>query len=206
MMNNSELCTLNSELTEVPLAALNQYAYCPHRCWRMFCAGEFIDNEYTIEGTALHARVHTVSAEQAGETWQVRAVWLKSEQYGLVGKADLVEVEEGRCLPIEYKHGQRGDWENDALQVCAQALCLEEMTGRSVTMGYVYYAQTHQRHPIEIDRALRHKTLDTIQAVRELLEMGKMPNPIYTKRCKGCSLYARCLPQAAQKVQCYKEE
>lgn len=204
--NSSEPTTLNSELLEVPLATLNQYAYCPHRCWRMFCAGEFVDNEYTIEGTALHTRVHTVSAEQAGETWQVRAIWLKSEQYGLAGKADLVEVKAGQCLPIEYKHGERGKWDNDALQVCAQALCLEEMTGQPVTMGYVYYAQTHQRHPIEIDRALRQKTKNTIQAVRELLKTGTMPSPIYTKRCKGCSLYARCLPQTAQKVQRYKEE
>ena len=197
---------MNKELTPVPLAALNQYSYCPHRCWRMFCAGEFIDNEYTIEGTALHNRVHTVSAGQGGETWQVRGIWLKSEEYGLVGKADLVEVEEGRYLPIEYKHGQRGDWENDALQVCAQALCLEEMTGQPVTMGYVYYAQTHQRQPIELNPTLRQETLHTIKLVGHLLETGQMPLPIYGPRCQGCSLYGRCLPQAAKKVSRYREE
>jgi CRISPR-associated exonuclease Cas4 len=171
----------------------------------MFCTGEFIDNEYTIEGTALHNRVHTVSTEQAGETWQIRAIWLKSEQYGLTGKADLIEVEEGRCLPIEYKHGNRGNWGNDALQVCAQALCLEEMTGQSVTVGYVYYAQTHQRQTIELNPTLRQETLHTINLVRHLLETGKMPQPIYGPRCKGCSLYGRCLPQAAKKVSRYRE-
>lgn len=197
---------MSNQLTQVPLAALNQYAYCPHRCWRMFCAGEFIDNEYTIEGTALHSRVHTISAEQAGETWQVRAIWLRSEQYGLTGKADLIEMENGQYFPIEYKHGQRGDWENDALQVCAQALCLEEMTGQSVTVGYVYYAQTHQRQVIELKPTLRRQTADTIKTVRHLLETGQMPKPIYGPRCQGCSLYDRCLPQAAKKVSHYRED
>ena len=197
---------MNKDLTPVPLAALNQYTFCPHRCWRMFCAGEFIDNEYTIEGTALHNRVHTVSAEQADETWQVRAIWLKSAQYGLTGKADLIERENGQYFPIEYKRGQRGDWENDALQVCAQALCLEEMTGQLVKIGYVYYAQTHQRQPIELTTTRRQKTLDTINVVRHLLETAQRPKPIYKPRCQGCSLYDRCLPQAAKKVSRYQEE
>ena len=72
----------------IPIAALNQYAYCPHRCWRMFCAGEFIDNQYTLEGTGLHDRVHTLGSNQRDDTWQVRAVWLKSDRYGLIGKSD----------------------------------------------------------------------------------------------------------------------
>ena len=80
----------------IPIAALNQYAYCPHRCWRMFCLGGFVDNHYTIEGTSLHDCVHTVGEAQREDTWQVRAVWLKSEQYRLIGKADLIEEIEGR--------------------------------------------------------------------------------------------------------------
>ncbi|NEO85339.1 MAG: CRISPR-associated protein Cas4 [Spirulina sp. SIO3F2] len=203
--HNLEPCTLNFELTPVPLAALNQYSYCPHRCWRMFCAGEFMENEYTIAGTDLHQRVHTVGAQQAGETWEVRAIWLKSERYGLTGKADLVEVSAGQYVPVEYKHGQRGDWENDALQLCAQALCLEEMMGQTIPTGYVYYAQTHQRQAIALDEPLRQATLETIATVRQLLTKGTMPQPIYSKRCKGCSLYGRCLPQAAKKVARYQE-
>ncbi|NEO27564.1 MAG: CRISPR-associated protein Cas4, partial [Kamptonema sp. SIO4C4] len=105
----------------IPIAALNHYAYCPHRCWRMFCAGEFTENEYTVEGTSLHQRVHTLSEAQQGETWQVRAIWLKSEQYRLIGKADLIEAAQGEFYPVEYKRGKPGEWGNDALQVCAQA-------------------------------------------------------------------------------------
>lgn len=194
-----------TEADYVPIAALNQYAYCPHRCWRMFCAGEFIDNQYTLEGTGLHDRVHTLGTGQREDTWQVRAVWLKSDRHLLIGKSDLIEASDGQLYPVEYKRGHRGEFTNDELQVCAQALCLEDMTGTTVTQGFIYYAQSHQRQPVEISLELRERAIATIQAVRTLLSTGTMPPPIYTQRCRGCSLYANCLPQAAQKVSRYRE-
>ncbi len=189
----------------ISIAALNQYAYCPHRCWRMFCAGEFSDNQYTIEGTTLHDRVHTTGDIQRGETWQVRAIWLKSEQYKLIGKSDLIEAESGEIYPVEYKRGRKGEWDNDELQVCAQALCLEEMTGQSVTTGYIYYAHSHQRQLVEINQELRQSAIATIQYVTNILETGAMPKPVYSKRCQGCSLYSQCLPKATDKVKSYQE-
>ena len=189
----------------IPIAALNHYAYCPHRCWRMFCTGEFLDNEYTIEGTSLHDRVHTIGEAQRDDTWQIRAIWLQSERYRLTGKADLVESDSGQLYPVEYKRGKRGEWDNDELQVCAQALCLEEMTGQSIPTGYIYYAHSHQRQRVEISTELRQQAIATIQAVQTLLETGKMPKAVYSKRCQGCSLYSRCLPQAADKVNRYRE-
>ncbi|MBD2773675.1 CRISPR-associated protein Cas4 [Iningainema tapete] len=195
-MNNTEY---------IPIAALNQYSYCPHRCWRMFCAGEFTDNQYTIEGTSLHSRVHTLGEGQREETWQIRAIWLKSERYQLIGKADLIEETDGRFYPVEYKRGRKGEWDNDAMQVIAQALCLEDMTGEKVTQGYVYYAESHQRQLVEISAEMREATLATIQAVNNLLETGKMPPPVYGERCSGCSLYSQCLPQATAKVNRYQE-
>lgn len=189
----------------IPIAALNHYAYCPHRCWRMFCAGEFLDNEYTIEGTSLHDLVHTVGEAQRDETWQVRAIWLKSDRYGLTGKADLIESDSGQLYPVEYKRGKRGEWDNDELQVCAQALCLEEMTGQSILTGYIYYAHSHQRQRVDISTQLRQQAIATIQAVQTLLETGKMPKAVYSKRCQGCSLHSRCLPKAADQVKRYQE-
>jgi CRISPR-associated exonuclease Cas4 len=189
----------------VPIAALNQYSYCPHRCWRMFCAGEFVDNQYTIEGTSLHERVHTLSAGNQGETYQVRAIWLKSDRYGLIGKSDLIEEVDGQWYPVEYKRGQRGEYDNDELQVCAQALCLEEMTGRSISQGYIYYAHSHQRVLVEISEALRQQTIATIELVTELLTTGRMPRAVYTPRCQGCSLVEQCLPKAIEKVGKYRE-
>jgi CRISPR-associated exonuclease Cas4 len=189
----------------ISIAALNQYAYCPHRCWRMFCAGEFTDNQYTIEGTTLHDRVHTTSDVQRGETWQVRAIWLKSEQYKLIGKSDLIEAESGQVYPVEYKRGRKGEWDNDELQVCAQALCLEEMTGQPVNTGYIYYAHSHKRQLVEINAELRQSAIATIESVTNLLETGAMPKAVYSKRCKGCSLYSQCLPKATDKVKSYQE-
>ncbi|MGA1134009.1 MAG: CRISPR-associated protein Cas4 [Prochlorotrichaceae cyanobacterium] len=187
------------------IAALNHYAYCPHRFWRMFCAGEFVDNHYTLEGTGLHDRVHTLGSGNREETWQVRAIWLKSQQYQLVGKSDLIEEQDGRLYPVEYKRGKRGEFDNDALQVCAQALCLEEMTGKTITVGYVYYAQTHQRQPVPLTPHLRAQTIATIAAIREVMETGVIPPAMYSQRCRGCSLYEQCLPQAVSKVNRYKE-
>ncbi len=194
---------MNTEYIQI--AALNQYAYCPHRCWRMFCAGEFIDNQYTIEGTSLHDRVHTTSENQRDETWQVRAIWLKSEKYQLIGKSDLIEAESGQFYPVEYKRGRKGEWDNDELQVCAQALCLEEMTGQTITTGYIYYAHSHQRQLVEINQELRESAIATIQAVTNIIETGIMPKAVYSKRCQGCSLYSQCLPKASDKMKSYQE-
>ncbi len=194
-----------NNLDYIPIAALNQYSYCPHRCWQMFCAGEFSDNQYTIEGTSLHDRVHTFAVGNREETWQVRAIWLKSEYYQLIGKSDLIEAESGQFYPVEYKRGRQGEWDNDELQVCAQALCLEEMTGQTIAQGYIYYAQSHQRQLVEISEPLKQQAIATIEAVSKLLETGKMPPAIYSPRCKGCSLYSHCLPKAVAKVSCYQE-
>lgn len=190
----------------IPIAALNQYSYCPHRCWRMFCAGEFVDNHYTIEGTDMHTRVHTVSENQSDQIWQIRAIWLKSDTYQLIGKSDLIEETDGNCYPIEYKRGHRGEFDNDELQVCAQALCLEEMTGKAIALGYIYYASTHQRQVVEISTELRESAIATIHAIQKLFETGIMPPAIYTKRCHGCSLYEQSLPQAIEKVKEYRED
>lgn len=194
-----------NETDYIPIAALNQYAYCPHRCWRMFCAGEFIDNQYTIEGTSLHDRVHTPGEGHREEREQIRAIWLKSERYKLIGKSDLIESDSGQLYPVEYKRGRKGEWDNDELQVCAQALCLEEMTGQTVTTGYIYYANSHQRQKVEISAELREEAKSTLQAVTTLLSTATMPPPVYTKRCSGCSLYSQCLPQAASKIGRYQE-
>jgi CRISPR-associated exonuclease Cas4 len=118
----------------------------------------------------------------------------------------LIEETDGKLYPVEYKRGDRGEWDNDELQVCAQALCLEEMTGRDISRGYIYYAKTHQRQLVEINRELRETAIATILNIQQLFQTGKMPPAIYTKRCQGCSLYHQCLPQATEKVSRYREE
>ncbi len=206
-VENLEFRRFKGELEEnfIPIAALNQFSYCPHRCWRMFCAGEFEENQYTIEGTSLHDRVHSVGDGNRDEVYQVRAIWLRSQRYGLIGKSDLIEAVDGQVYPVEYKRSHKGEFENDALQVCAQALCLEEMLGKSIAQGFVYYAQSHQRVVVDLNQELRNETIEMIAVVRSLFETGIMPLPVYSRRCKGCSLYSKCLPQAAKKLVNYRE-
>lgn len=203
-MKNGEF-RMESEIEFVPIAALNQYSYCAHRCWRMFCAGEFVENRFTIEGTSLHDRVHTVGEGTRDEVVQVRAIWLRSEHYGLIGKSDLVEMVDGRVIPVEYKRSQKGEWGNDALQVCAQALCLEEMMNVRIAEGYVYYAGSHQRVVVSLNEALRRETIEMITTVRSLFTSGVMPRAEYGAKCKGCSLVDACLPQAIKRVNSYQE-
>ncbi len=206
-----------NESEYIPIAALNHYAYCEHRCWRMFCAGEFVENQYTIEGTSLHDRVHTtsyrtseISSDITSENnleniGQVRAIWLRSDQYQLIGKSDLIESADGQLYPVEYKRGKREEWHNDALQVVGQALCLAEMTGKNVDQGFVYYAQSHQRVTVKISPELRQEAIAIIRKIQTLFTTGKMPPAVYSNRCKGCSLFSQCLPQAVQKVGRYQE-
>jgi CRISPR-associated exonuclease Cas4 len=171
----------------------------------MFCAGEFVDNQYTIEGTFLHDRVHTNSDNLLEDTWQIRSIWLKSDRYQLIGKSDLIESIDGQLYPVEYKRGKKGEWDNDELQVCAQALCLEEMTGTTIDRGYIYYFQTKQRQLVEINAQLRQQTITTIAKIQTMQAESKIPPAIYSKRCQGCSLFDRCLPQAVEKVGKYLE-
>ena len=119
----------------------------------------------------------------------------------------MVEEKNGEIYPVEYKKGQRGNWKNDQLQLCAQALCLEEMLGLSqpVSRGFLYYASTGNRKEIPFTEDLRTHTTHTIDAVRELLETQIRPEVRYGPRCRGCSLYPLCLPKEVEKLRANHE-
>lgn len=190
----------------VPIASLNQYAYCPRRCYYIYVAEEYEDNIHTLEGSYLHENVHQASEHLRGEKIQVRSVTLYSGRYGLTGKADLVEIEDGQVYPVEYKKGRRGDWQNDQIQLCAQAMVLEEVTGRAINHGYVFYASDKRRQVIEFTPELRAETLQVIQAVRELLTTRRRPPQKEGPRCQGCSLKDICLPSETRRILSYGEE
>lgn len=183
------------------LSALNQYDYCPRRCYYIFVENIFTENEHTVEGTLQHARANSGETSTRDETLQLRSVYLYSRSLGICGQADVIEERAGEIYPVEHKKGRRGDWRNDALQLCAQALCLEEMNGKSVARGYIYYAATGRRQEVEFSSELRQQTLDTIAAVRRLIGLGERPPNPYTPRCKGCSLYDICLPRETARLQ-----
>ncbi len=118
------------------ISALNHYEYCPTRCYWIYVAGEFKDNEYTVEGDIIHENVHKTMKTTRGDLVQLRRVHVYSKKYSLIGFADLIEEKAGEIYPVEYKRGRRGDWKNDKLQLCAQALCLEEMIDESLVLGH----------------------------------------------------------------------
>ncbi|VAW87124.1 CRISPR-associated RecB family exonuclease Cas4 [hydrothermal vent metagenome] len=182
------------------LSALQHYAYCPRQFALIHIEQAWADNRFTAEGNILHERVDSGVAEQRKDTRYERGVMLKSERFKLTGKMDLLEIEQGdppNYLPVEYKRGKPKieDW--DRVQVCAQALCIEEMRDTRVSEGAIWYWEVRRRETIQIDDALRATTVAAIDAAHAILASGKTPPPTdKIKRCRACSLVDLCEPGA----------
>ena len=179
----------------VMISALNQYVFCPRRCALMHVEGIWSDNEHTTTGSLLHDHTDAPGYETDGDVTLLRALPLYSLRYGLVGRADIVEMCDGVPAPVEYKKGKRRQFENDDIQLCAQALCLEDMFGAAVTEGCIYHAASKRRRRVTFDEKLRCETLQTVEAVRRLLAEELVPPAVLKPRCEGCSLRGVCLPE-----------
>lgn len=189
----------------IPISALNQFLYCSRRAYLIHAERVFVDNEHTLLGDLAHEAVDTPGYEhRAG--WEVlRALPLFSDKLGLSGKADLVEVRRDEAdparlveaRPVEYKKGAARRWSNDHVQLCAQALCLEEMLGLSIASGLIFHAASALRTTVEFDAALRALTRATLDALRLTLAQPAAPPAVLTARCDGCSLRGVCLPEAS---------
>lgn len=185
----------------LPISALQHYAFCPRQFALIHIEQAWEENYFTAEGRLLHERVDSGEAEQRGQLRYERGVLLISHKYKIQGKMDLLEIEkingEIRYFPVEYKRGKpkAEDW--DRIQVCAQALCLEEMREAKVSKGALWYWETRRREAVIIDDALRMATIAAIEGASALLAAGKTPKPIDDKvRCRSCSLIELCQPQA----------
>jgi CRISPR-associated exonuclease Cas4 len=181
----------------VPVAAIEHYAYCPRQCALMYIEHIYRDNVYTVRGSLLHERVDEPQDIIEEGIPIYRALPLFSDELALIGRADLVEMHEGVPYPVEYKSGRRHGIEAD-LQLCAQALCLEEMFEQPVVDGAIYYFGSRRRHSVAIDRVLRQQVLSLIPQVRQLLKQDRTPPPVNDRRCRKCSLARLCLPQVVQ--------
>ncbi|PIV71384.1 MAG: CRISPR-associated protein Cas4 [Rhodocyclales bacterium CG17_big_fil_post_rev_8_21_14_2_50_68_7] len=181
----------------IPLSALNHWAYCPRRCCLIHIEGEFGDNIHTARGTAEHRRADEVRHETSADRRIETALPVWSDRLGLVGKCDVVEfLADGTPYPVEYKHGARKKWINDDIQLGAQAMCLEEMTGKGVPLGAIYHASSRRRREVQISPQLRHIVERCIAEVRAALDAGTLPAPVNDKRCTECSLRDICQPAA----------
>ena len=187
----------NEQNDPINVSALNQYTYCPRRCGLIYLESEFSDNIHTARGTAEHERVDQsgwVTTQEGARTEYALPIW--SDRLGLVGKCDVVEFwPDGGVYPVEYKHGARKKRLNDDLQLAAQAICLEEMTGKPVTHGAIYHHTSRRRREVAITDTLRRLVEETVAAIRALLASGQLPSPVNDARCKECSLQDICQPQ-----------
>lgn len=152
----------------------------------------------------MHERVHDEGGESRGNIRIERGVALRTLRLGLIGKADVVEFHrqaDGSWLPfpVEYKRGKPKVDDCDKIQLCAQAICLEEMLGVKIPAGALFYGQTRHRLDVVFNEDLRRETEETARQAHELIASGRTPPPIYEKRCNSCSIMSECLPKTIQK-------
>lgn len=183
----------------IPISALQHWCYCPRQCALIHVEQAFAENLHTLRGRAVHKQVDQPGVETRAGVRAERALPIWSDRMGLIGKADVVEfAADGTPYPVEYKVGNRAKaaWiaACDDLQLAAQAMCLEEMSGRSVAAGALYYAGSKRRREVRIDAALRARVMETTASVRAMLDAGDVPPPVNDVRCARCSLADLCQP------------
>lgn len=179
------------------ISALQHYSYCPRQCALIHVEQVFDENLYTLRGKRVHERAHDPESTLEEGVRVERGLSLFSERLGLIGKADVVEFsQDGIPYPVEYKSGPRRGSKHDDVQLCAQALCLEEMMARDVPRGAIYHYASRRRREVLFDVALRSLTEKTVLAVRRMMLAGNIPSPVADARCPKCSLFDACMPFA----------
>lgn len=182
----------------VPISALQHYIFCPRQCALIHTEQEWKENTLTTLGRMEHKRVDTAPGNTRGGIYTARGCYLVCRRLGIRGRADAIEYRSrgGDIIgPVEYKHGRPKEHDADAVQLCAQALCLEEMHGCRIEQAFLYYHATRHRQTITLTPTLRRKTEETIAAVQALLQSRSLPPAHYRTECRACSLLPICLPR-----------
>lgn len=181
----------------IMLSALQHYLYCPRQCALIHLEQVWAENRFTAEGRVLHERADSAERQRTGKVRTVRTLPICSQRLGLSGQADVVEFhDDGSVFPVEYKRGRPKKDRWDEVQLCAQALCLEEMLGITIPEGALFYGEKRRRYPVAFDQKLRGLTEETVARVHDLLRCGVTPKAEYSKKCDQCSLIAACLPKS----------
>lgn len=199
-----------SEDDLLPLSALQHLSFCERQTALIHLEQAWEENVLTMEGKHLHEKAHEGSSELRGDVLTVRSLRLRCLRLGLSGQADIVEfhksVEEGAIalphrrgkwsvFPVEYKRGKPKRDNCDRLQLCAQALCLEEMLGVVIPAGALFYGETRRREDVAFDDALRGEVESMAERLHKLFEAGITPPAVYLPKCESCSLMERCKPK-----------
>lgn len=178
----------------VLISALEHYSYCPRQCALIHLEQTYDENIHTLRGSLFHERVDEGDRESRGEIRIERAVPIWSERLGLVGKTDVVEFHGHVPFPVEYKVGPKRKWGHDDIQVCAQAICIEEMTGIKVPSGAIYHHGSRKRRDVEFTDELKKKVEEAVKAIRQMILSDIIPPPLNDARCRHCSLIESCIP------------
>ncbi len=199
----------------LPLSALAQWYYCRRRAGLTLLEQQWKDNVYTAEGSILHQRVHTDGDEARCDVRTCRRVRLRSSRLGLSGMADCVELRlteapEGNAIkldgvegfwipvPIEYKHGRKRDELEYEVQLCAEAMCMEEMLDISVRQGYLYYEESRRRQEVIISVDLRTLVERGSMELHEMCRLGNTPRAEFSSKCVKCSVRELCWPDLSK--------
>jgi len=180
---------------------LNDLLFCERRAALHLNEQLWIDSQFTTEGLISHARVDVPKNVRRGDKRNVTGMWLVSYRLGLIGKGDLVEFNKNDAgtlipYPVDFKRGKKRRWDNNEVQLCAQAMCLEEMLEVEVPHGAIFHIRSQHREEVHFDAALREKTERATARLRELIESRSTPSAKFHPKCKGCSLLEWCMPKS----------
>ncbi len=191
----------------IQLSALQHIVFCERQCALIHIEQVWSENLFTAEGRIMHDKVDTANKESRGNIRIEYGVPMRSLRLGLIGKADVVEFHRHGDtwvpFPVEYKRGKPKPTNCDKVQLCAQALCLEEMMNIEILEGALFYGQTRHRLDVKFDNALRKETEVASVRLHELIESGITPKAEYSKKCEKCSLVELCLPKVSSKASSY---
>ena len=190
----------------IPLSALQHYLFCPRQCALIHVEALWAEDVATAEGRLLHEKVDAGRSEARPGVRVARGVALRSLALGVAGRADAVEFhrasypgEPARPFPVEYKRGKPKAHRADEVQLCAQAICLEEMFSTEVSEGSLFYGETRRRQPVSFDAGLRALTAEVAAAARDMIGAGRTPRPVRMPSCRRCSLEPLCRPGRLQR-------
>jgi len=196
----------------IPISYLNALEYCPRRFFYEFVEGDMVVNDFVLAGTLLHERADEPGKRTTEDgAYQINRLYLYSEKLRLSGFADVIEEQNGVFIPVEYKHGRQGKWLNDHIQLCAQALCLEERQPDRATIpfGYIFYFGSRKRIQVYFTEELRARVHAAIDQAFKVAMFDTAPPPLEGKiavRCRDCSLAPICLPDEVKLLKERKED
>lgn len=180
----------------IPLSLINDYLFCQRRAALKAIEGWRGTNDHTVLGDNVHDQADVSGYETVKGVTLLRALPVWSDRLRLSGKCDIVERHpDGSLVPVEFKKGKRRKFDNDDAQLCAQALCLEEMFGRDIPRGAIFHAKSKRRREVEFTENLRHLTEQAIAAMHRLIEEDAVPQAVHKPQCSECSLFDHCLPE-----------